>query len=277
MQLFYKGVFMNISSNYGVANYGYNKSCMTNVQKTNKNISFAGYMGHKDTEKTPWGTTWGEERVSKQNAEATKRMIQRETLKNSKDEWVREEAKNVGKNPAWDEYLTQREFNRYHAEVMAERAIKEAKLAAAAGKKNYSDGEIYTVCDKKGRVIERGRGDQWESRYEYDIKYHVNRFGEHYTMNEAVKETRPDDTYVIKASPYSNTRLEEKFKNQSVEYVDNCTGMIKSVKLPDGSSFNLGKRLMTTKQTEESRQYFSQYNDKTPVLEVFNDGNYIQS
>ena len=266
---------MNICSNYGVANCGYNKSANRNAQKAN--VSFAGYMGHKDTEPTPWGTTWGEERVARQEAEAHKRMIQRETMKNSKDAWVREEAENVGKNPAWDEYLTQREFDRYHAEVMAKRAIEEAKLADAAGKKNYSDGEAYTVCDKKGRVIERGRGDQWESRYQYDITYNVNRFGEYYTMEGAVKESRPDDTYVIKASPNSNTRLEEKFKNQSVEYVDNCTGKIKSVKLPDGSHFNLGLRLMTTKQTENSRLYFSQYDSETPVLEVFNDGAYIKS
>lgn len=263
---------MNINSCYGV-NYG----CMaqTNVKNASK-PSFNGYMGHKDTERTMYGTTWGEERVAKQHAEAKKRMIQRATLSESPDAWVREEAENVGKNPAWDEYLTQREFSRYHAEVMAQRAIEEAKLRAAAGKKNYDAGEAYNICDEKGRVVERGRGDQWETRYEYDIKYHVNRFGEYYTMNQAVKESRHDGTYVIKASPYSETRLEEKFKNESIEYVDNCTGKIKSVKLPDGSRFDLSKRLMKAKQTENSRQYFSQYDSETPVLEVFNDGTYVK-
>lgn len=264
---------MNISSNYGVNYCGYQKAAQANVSKP----SFCGYMGHKDTERTMYGTTWGEERVAKQNAEAKKRMIQRETLRNSKDAWVREAADKVGENPAMDEYLTQREFDRYHAEVMAQRAIEEAKLRAAAGKKNFDAGEAYTIKDEKGRVVERGRGDQWEKRYEYDINYHVNRFGECYTMNGAVKETRPDDTYVIMASPNSHTRLEEKFKNESVEYVDNCTGKVKSVKLPDGSRFSLGLRLMTTKQTENSRLYFSQYNDKTPVLEVFNDGTYVKA
>lgn len=265
---------MNICSYSGMANYGYNRACKAPKKAC---VSFGDYKGHKDTERTPWGTTWGEARIAAEEAEAYKRLVQRETLRKSEDPAVREAADRVGENPVWDEYLTQCEFNRYHEKVMAERAIKEAELRAAAGKKNYDAGERYDIKDEKGRVIERGRGNQWESRYEYDIKYHVNRFGEHYTMNEAVKETRPDDTYVIRTSPYSQGRLEEKFKNQSIEYVDNCTGYIKSVKLPNGLSFDLSRKLMTVKPTENSRQYFSQYNDKTPVLEVFEDGTYVRS
>lgn len=267
---------MNIRSNYSVTAPSFNVVNKAG-QKSNQGVSFKGYMGHEDTERTMWGTTWGEERVARQEAEAYKRLIQRETLKNSPDAWVRDEAKNVGNDPAWDEYLTQREFNRYHAEVMAERAIKEAKLAEVAGKRNYNDDGTYTVKDKKGRVIERGTGDNWESKYEYDLRYNVNRFGEHYTMDNAVKETRSDNTYVIKASPNSNTKLEEKFKNNSVEYIDNCTGHVKSVKLPDGTKFGLSQRFMDVKQTENSRQYFSQYNDKKVILEVFDDGTYTKS
>ncbi|MCR5265729.1 MAG: hypothetical protein K6E29_03945 [Cyanobacteria bacterium RUI128] len=265
---------MNICSYSGVANYGYNKNCKAPQKSC---VSFGDYKGHKDTERTPWGTTWGEERVSAENAAASKRAVQRDVLSRSADPEVRAHADKVGENPVLDAYLTQREFDIYHQKMMAIREAEEAKLRAAAGEKNYAAGESYDIKDEKGRVIERGTGDQWEKRYEYDINYHVNRFGEHYTMNGAVKETRPDDTYVIMASPNSRTRLEEKFKNESVEFVDNCTGKIKSIKLPDGRSFDLSRILMNVKQTENSRQYFSQYNDKTPVLEVFEDGTYVRS
>ncbi len=273
---------MKISSNYCSVYPNFNSVKPQGIQQSvnreynnSSSVPFCSIFsrGPKDTDRTMYGTTYGEERVARQAAEAHKRLIQRETLKESPYAWVREESDNVGKNPAWDEYLTQREFDRYHAEVMAKREAEEAKLAAAAGKKNY-EGDEYTVCDRKGRVVERGRGGKWESRYEYDITYPVNRFGEYYTMKGAVKETRPDDTYVIRVSPNSAGRLEEKFKNKSIEYVDNCTGKIKSVKLPNGGTFGLSNRLMTVKQTEISRQYFSQYDDEKVLLEVFDDGSY---
>lgn len=254
---------MNICSNYGFSS---------------PRVAFSGYKGHKDTEPTPWGTTWGEARVAAEEAEATKRMIQRETLRKSDDPSVREQADFVGRNPIWDEYLTQREFNKYHDKMMALRAAEEAKLRAAAGKKNYDEGSGYDIKDSKGRVVERGFGDKWRKRYEYDITYHVNRFGEYYDMRGAVKESKPDGTYVIMASPNSRTKLEEKFKNGSVEHLDNCTtDNILSVDLPDGERFGLGQRFLKAKQTANSRQYFSQYDDKNVLLEVFDDGTYTKA
>lgn len=269
---------MNFCTNFSVSNYGVNRA---SVNRSN-NVSFSGLFSrrgeHKDTERTIYGTTYGEERVAREEAAATKRMIQRETLRNSDDPSVREMADKVGENPFLDEYYTQREFDKYHERVMAERAIKEAKLAAAAGNRKYDGQGNYTIADKKGRIVESGKGNAWDTRYEYDIKYHVDRFGEHYTMNEAMKESRPDGTYVIKTSPNPHAgRLEEKFENGSVEYVDNCTGKIKSVVLPDGSSFDIPNRFILVKPTGNSRQYFSQYDDKTVQLEVFNDGTYVKA
>lgn len=262
---------MNICSNYGVVNYGYNKPA-NNIK--NKNISFAGYKGHKDTDWTPWGTTYGEERVSAERAAAHRRAVVRDVLKNSPDKWVRDCADDVGKDPAWDESLAQREFDRYHAEFMAQRNIEAAKLKANAGIKKYNDDGTYTIADEKGRVIERGKGDEWDTKYEYDIKYPVERFGEHYTIYGAVKETRPDDTYVIKVSQNSDNIVEEKLKNKSIEYIDNCTHNVKSIGLPDGTTFAVENRFLFPKQTKDSRQYYAQYDDKTVVLEVFNDGTY---
>ena len=50
--------------------------------------------------------------------------------------------------------------------------------------------------------------------------------------------------------------------------------MIKSIKLPNGDNFSLGKRFIEVKQTPNSRQYFSQYDPKTIILEIFDDGTY---
>lgn len=265
---------MNINSNYSVFGCGFNR-----LFPSKRNTAFSGLFSRnepKDTDMMPWGRTWGEHKASLREAAATKRMIQRETLKKSEDPSVREAAERVGENPFIDEYLTQREFDKYHEKEMAKRAAIESQLLAAAGKKQYDNLGGYIVKDKKGRIIERGKNDTWDTKYEYDIKYPVNRFGERYTMNEAVKETKPDNTYIIRVSPYSNGRLEEMFPNKSIEYVDNCTGMIKSVKLPNGESFSLPNRLINVKRTDHSRQYFSQYNDKSVLLEVFDDGNYIK-
>ena len=64
-----------------------------------------------------------------------------------------------------------------------------------------------------------------------------------------------------------------KFQVDGINYKALRVGNDYHLFTPDNKMFSTN-RFLNVKQTENSRQYFDQYDDKNVKLEVFNDGSY---